>query len=199
MFLIAPAVGILAALAAVVAEQLLAVVANIFLQKEITATVYSNLNFFLVAAAIIEESLKYFAASYVLQKKYGLQKYRFILSSAVAGFFFGLTEIYFVLLANGRKITDIAHLEGETLLSLAGVILLHVLAIFLMAALIATRREISGLGWLRIIIFPVFVHLFFNFLVIQRSGFTNWLIGIVFAITFLTSVAILAFNRRELD
>ncbi len=199
MFLIAPTIGVLSALAAVVAEQLLAVLANIFFQTEITSVVYANLSFFLIAAAIIEESLKYLSAAYVLRKIYALKKFRFIFASIIVGLFFGLTEIYFVLLANGKDIRQIPSLDGGTLFSLAGVLLLHVLTIFLMAVLIAKRREAASFGWLRTASFPIFVHLLFNFLVIQRSDFTNWLIGLVLAIAFVTAAATFASNSGKLD
>lgn len=197
IFIKAIFIGIIAALAAVVLEQLLAVAANVFLQREITSLVYTNLSFFLVAAAIIEEGSKYFFINYGLRRLRNLGKFRFVLSAAIAGLFFGLTEVYFVLLANGRQIADIGRLGKETLFSLAGVLLLHTLTILLMAALISTRRRESRLGWLKILIFPVLVHLLFNFLVIQRSGFTNWLIALVLAITLLASVAVFAFNREK--
>lgn len=199
IFLGAPIVGILTALAAVVAEQLLAVGANVIFQKEIILDVYNHLDFFVVVAAVIEESFKYFAASRVLHRIFGFRGARFVFSAMLAGVFFGLTEAYFVLLADGKKISDVGSLGSEDLFSLAAVILTHALTALLIAVLIASRRKRTGLDALKTIIPPTFVHLLVNFLVIQKGDFTNWLVGIVLGIVFFASLSIMAFNFRELD
>ncbi|MDI6777617.1 MAG: hypothetical protein QMD77_00335 [Patescibacteria group bacterium] len=192
-------IGIIAALAAVIAEQFLAVTASLFFQREIMPAVYANLNFFLVAAAIIEEAIKYFAASRILRRIFGLERFKFIFAAVTAGLFFGLTEAYFILLSNGKKISDIKSLDGETLFSLLTVILTHVLTTLLISVLIAGRQEKNRLDALKTILPPTFVHLLVNFLIIQKGDFTNWLVGIVLGTTFVTSAAIIMFNLRELD
>lgn len=195
----APIVGVLTALAAVVAEQLLAVIANIILQREIVLDVYAHLGFFLVAAAIIEEILKYFSVSYILRRTFSLKRFKFIFAAVIAGAFFGLTEIYFVLLANGRRVQDIKIMDGEILFSLLTILLVHIATILLMAALISTRAKKTRLDALRTIAPAAFVHLLVNFLIIQKGDFTNWLIGITLGIVFVASLGIVAFNVRGLD
>lgn len=199
VFLGAPVVGILTALAAVVAEQLLAVIANIIFQREIVLDVYTHLGFFLVAAAIIEEILKYFSVSYILRRTFSLRRFKFIFAATIAGAFFGLTEIYFVLLANGRRVQDIKIMGGEVLFSLLTILLVHIATILLIAALISTRAQKTKLDALRTIAPAAFVHLLVNFLIIQKGDFTNWLIGIALGIVFIVNLSIIASNFQELD
>ena len=199
IFLGAPIVGILIALSAVVIEQLLAVGANIIFQKEIVLDVYTHLSFFLIAAAIIEESLKYFSAIYVLRQNFSLKRFRFVFAAAISGLFFGLTEVCFILLANGKKFRDIGTLDKETNFSLLAVILVHTLTMLFIAALVASRKDKVRLAALRTIIPPALIHLLLNFLIIQKGDFTNWLIGITLGITFVTILSIIVFNIRELD
>lgn len=195
----APIVGVLTALAAVVAEQLLAVIANIILQREIVLDVYVHLGFFLVAAAAVEEILKYFSVSYILRRTFSLRRFKFIFAATIVGAFFGLTEIYFVLLANGRRVQDIKIMGGEVLFSLLTILLVHIATILLMAALISTRVQKTKLDALRTIAPAAFVHLLVNFLIIQKGDFTNWLIGIALGIVFIASFGIVVFNVRGLD
>jgi len=203
VFLGAPVVGILTALAAVVAEQLLAVVVNIIFQKEIVLDIYTHLGFFLIAAAVIEESLKYFSAIYILRRIFGLKRFRFILSAMLAGLFFGLTETYFVLLANGKGIRDIGILGNETLFSLTAILLVHILTTFLIAVLIAVliagRGGETKLTALKTIVPAAFIHLLFNFLIVQKRDFTNWLVGITLGIVFVVNLFIIIFNFQRLD
>lgn len=199
IFLGAPVVGILVALAAVVSEQLLAVAVNIIFQKEIVLDVYTHLSFFLVSAAVIEEGLKYLSAVYILRRILGLKRFKFIFSAIIAGLFFGLTETYFILLANGKGIRDIGILDNETLFSLTAILLVHILTAFLIAVLIAGRGRETKLTALKTIVPAAFIHLLFNFLIVQKGDFTNWLVGIVLAITFVANLSIIALNFRELD
>lgn len=199
IFLGAPLAGILMALASVVAEQFLAVIAGIVSQKEIVLDVYKNLSFFLVASAIIEEGFKYFSAVFVLRRYLNLRRFKFIAASATAGLFFGGSEVYLILLTNGKKIWDIRGLDSNTLFSLSAVVLLHILTYLLISALIANRGENTRFQALKTILLPTFIHLLFNFLVIQKGDFTNWLVGIVLGITFLVSFFITLFNFRKLD
>lgn len=195
----APLTGILTAFAAVVFEQFLAVAAGIISQKEVVLDVYNNLSFFLVTAAIIEESLKYFSAIFVLMNFLNLHRFKFVTASVVTGLFFGLTEAYLILLTNGKKIQEIRSFDSSTLFSLAAVVLLHILTFFLISSLIASREKETKFQALRTITLPVLIHLLFNFLIIQKGDFTNWLVGIVLGITFLISFSIIAFNFRKLD
>ena|SRR4030042_4569961 len=194
-----PLVSVLTALAAVVAEQLLAVIVNIISRKEIVLDVYTNLNFFLVGAAIIEESLKYFALSHIFRKIFNLRRFTFIFSAAIAGLFFGLTEVFLILAANGKEIGDLKIIGGETLFSLIVVILVHILTALLMGMLIASRDETARFRAPKTIALPIFIHLLVNFLIIQKGDFTNWLIGIVLGIVLLTNISILVFKLKKLD
>jgi hypothetical protein len=197
IFLGAPLAGILMALASVVAEQFLAAAINIFSGKEVILDVYTHLGFFLVAAAIIEESFKYFSAVFVLRRYLGLRRFKFVAASAIAGIFFGAAEIYLILLTSGKRIWDIGSLDSNTFFSLSAVFVLHIFTFFLISALIASREKEARLGALRTIVPPAFIHLLFNFLIIQKGDFTNWLVGIVLGITFLVSLATIAFNFRK--
>lgn len=199
IFLVAPILGVLTALAAIIAEQLLSVGANIFLKIEIIPSAFAHLGFFIVAAAIIEESCKYIAATRVLRRNFGLRGFKFIFAAVVTGLFFGLTEAFLVLLANGKKVSDIGSLGSETTFSLAIVILTHILTMIFIGALIAGRREKSKLDALKTIIPPAFVHLLVNFLIIQKGDFTNWLIGITLGIVFIANLLIITFSFRRLD
>lgn len=199
IFFSAPLVGILTALAAVIAEQLLAVGANIFFQKEIVLDVYNHLGFFVIAAAFIEESFKYFAVNRVFRQIFSLKRFKFIFAALLGGLFFGITEIYFVLLSNGNNILDFRTLDGETLFSLLTVIAVHVLTILLIAVLIASRREETRLAALKTIIPPVFVHLFVNFLIIQKGDFTNWLIAVTLGMVFAVNLVVITIKFRKLD
>lgn len=191
--------GILMALASVVAEQFLAGAINIFSGEEVVLNIYTHLGFFLVAAAVIEESLKYFSAVFVLRRYLGLERFKFVAASAIAGLFFGGAETYLILLTSGKKIWDIGNLDSATSFSLLAVVFLHILTFFLISVLIASREKEARFGALRTIIPPAFVHLLFNFLIIQKGDFTNWLIEIVLGITFLISIFVIIFNFRRLD
>jgi hypothetical protein len=195
----APIVGILTALAAVVAEQLLAVAVNIFFHKEIILDVYAHLGFFVISAAIIEEAFKYFSLSYIFRQIFDLRRFKFIFAALFSGLFFGLTEAYLILLTNGKKISEIGTLGGDTLLALFSVILVHILTIFLIAVLIAAGGKEKRFRALRIIVPPTLVHLLYNFIIIQKGNFTNWLVVLVLGIVFLAGLVILVFNLRDLD
>jgi len=199
IFIGAPLVGILTALASVVFEQFLALIVNIVSQKEIVLDVYTHLNFFLVASAFIEESFKYLLAIFVLRRYLNLNRFKFIAASAFAGLFFGGTEIYFVLLANGKKIWDIYSLDSDTLFSLSAIVCLHVLTYLLISVFIASQKKNKGFQFIRTLIFPVFIHLLFNFLVIYKGNFTTWLVEIVLGIALVINLAVIIFNFRELD
>ncbi|OGI27580.1 MAG: hypothetical protein A2359_04610 [Candidatus Moranbacteria bacterium RIFOXYB1_FULL_43_19] len=193
-----PLAGILTALVSVVAEQFLAAAINIFSGREVVLDVYTHLGFFLVAAAIIEESFKYFSAVFVLRRYLGLNRFKFVSASLIAGIFFGGAETYLVLLTNGKRIWEIGSLDGNTFFSLSALVLLHILTYLLISVLIASREEKAKFQALRTIIFPILIHLLFNFLIIQKGDFTNWLVEIVLGITFLVSFVIIAFNFRKL-
>lgn len=195
----APLVGILTAFASVVVEQFLAIAVNIIFQKEIVLDVYTHLSFFLVASTIIEESLKYFSAVFVLRRYLNLRRFRFIAAALIAGLFFGAMEIYFILLANGKGIRDVSNLDGNIFFSLSAIGLLHILTFFLISSFIASWGKETGFQAVKIIVPPVFIHLFFNFLVIQKGDFTNWLLGIFLGIIFIINLFIIAFDFCKLD
>ncbi len=191
-------IGILTALAAVIAEQLLAVLANIFWQREIIFDFYGQLGIFLVIAAVIEEGFKYLAIVSILRKKINLQGIKLCLGSLTLGLFFGLTEIFLIYISNENLAGGRALAPG-VIFSLVTVVLLQSLTTLLAASMIASRIFSGKLSALKILFFPVLIHLLYNFLVIQKSNFTNWLVGIVLGITFAVSLGIIAFNFRQLD
>ncbi|MFA5926311.1 MAG: PrsW family glutamic-type intramembrane protease [Parcubacteria group bacterium] len=194
-----PIVGVLIALGAVVAEQLLAVIAAVLFQKEIMLDVYNHLGFFIVAAAVIEEAFKYIAVSQILRKIFDLRGMKLIFSAIMAGLFFGLTEVFLVLVSNGKNITDIKNLGNDTLFSLLTVILVHILTIFMISVLVAVRREDKIFNAFKIIIPPTLVHLLYNFLVIQKGEYTIWLVSVTLAVVFLVDLFILFFSFRDIN
>jgi hypothetical protein len=190
--------GIFAALFAVLAEQLLAVLVSIFWKKEIVFDFYGHLGIFLIAAAIIEESLKYSAIFFLFQEKFGLERTKLWTASLIFGLFFGLTEIILIVISN-EKLADLSALSPEIIFSLATIVLIQALNALLIGAFLASRFFSGKFASLKILFFPVLIHLLYNFLIIQKSNFTNWLVGIVLGITFVTSLVIITFNFRELD
>ena len=190
--------GILTALAAVIAEQLLAVLVNIFWQKEIVFNYYGQLGIFLVIAAVIEEGFKYLAIVSIIRKKINLYGLKLCLGSLVLGYFFGLTEIFLIFISNENLVSGGA-LTSSVIFSLVTVVFLQSFAALLTGSMIASRIFSGKLSVLKIIFFPVLIHLLYNFLVIQKSNFTDWLVGIVLGITLVIGLVIIAFNFRELD
>jgi hypothetical protein len=190
--------GILTALAAVIAEQMLAVLVNIFWQREIVFSYYGQLGIFLVIAAVIEEGFKYLAIVSIIRKKINLYGLKLCLGSLALGFFFGLTEILLIFISNENLASGRA-LDSSVIFSLVTVVLLQSLAALLAGSMIASRIFSGKLSVLKIIFFPVLIHLLYNFLVIQKSNFTDWLVGIILGITLVISLVIIVFNFRELD
>jgi hypothetical protein len=190
--------GILTALAAVLAEQLLAVMANIFWQKEIIFDYYGRLGIFLVIAAVIEESFKYLAIISIIRKKINLRGIKLCLGSLALGLFFGLTEVYLIFISN-ENLAGARALDHSVMFSLVTVVIVQSLTALLAGSMIAGRIFAGKISVIKIIFFPVLIHLLYNFLVIQKSNFTSWLVGIVLGMTFVISIAIITFNFRELD
>ncbi|MDP1845894.1 MAG: hypothetical protein Q8L09_04065 [Candidatus Moranbacteria bacterium] len=190
--------GIFAALFAVFAEQLLAVLVSIFWKKEIIFDYYGHLGIFLIAATLIEEGLKYSAIYFLFKEKFDLERARLWAASLTFGLFFGLTELLLIIISN-EKLADLSALSPEVIFSLATIILIQALNALLIGAFLASRFFSGKFIVLKILFFPVLIHLLYNFLIIQKSNFTNWLVGIVLGITLITSLVIIAFNFRELD
>ena len=199
IFLKTPLLGILTAILAVVLEQLLAVAAGAFWQKEIVFSFYSQLNYFIVAAVIIEEGLKYLAIRYPLRKIFAIRGLRLAIGSFLTGFFFGITEIWLIVMSDKNYLVSLRSHDTETLFSFSAIVLLQALTAFLTGSLIAIRSSDSRGSALKILFFPVLVHVLFNFLVIQKGYFTKWLEIITLALTFLLGSLILIFNFRKLD
>jgi|GEM_PF-937060 len=199
LFLKTPILGILTAFLAVVAEQLLAVLADIFWKKEIILSSYDKIGFFLVSAVIIEESLKYLAIKHPLRKNFGLIRWKFIAGSAITGFFFGLTEIAFINMSNNNYLTSLRTHDPEIIFSAVSIILIQTLTALLIGSLISSQVFSPRLAGLKTLFFPAFIHLLFNFLIIQKGNFTDWLVVITLAITFFISLAILTINFKKLD
>jgi hypothetical protein len=194
-----PILGVITAFLAVVAEQLIAVIADLFWHKEIVFSSYGRISFFLLAAVIIEEALKYLAIRFPLRKNFSLSGMKFIFGSLLTGLFFGLTEVWLVTVSDGEYLSGLRSHNPEIIFSLAGIILIQALTAFLTGSLIASQVFNSRLSALKILFFPVFIHLLFNFLIIQKGYFTNWLVIITLVLTFLISSLVLAFNFRRLD
>lgn len=199
LFLTTPLLGILTAFLAVIAEQLLAVLANLFWKKEIIFPFYDNVGFFLISAVIIEEGLKYLAIKYPLRINFGLRKWKFIAGSTVTGFFFGLTEIAFIGMSDDNYLISLRAHDPETLFSAATIVLIQTLTALLIGSLISGQVFSPRLTGLKTLFFPVFIHLLFNFLIIQKGNFTDWLVVITLAITFFINLTILALNFKKLD
>src|SRR3989339_397308 len=126
-----------------------------------------------------------------------------LLGAPLAGVLMALESVaaekFLILLTNRKKIWDIGSLDSDTLFSLSAIGLLHILTFFLISALIASRERNVRFLAMRTVVPPAFIHLLFNFLVIQKGEFTSWLVGIVLGITFLINISIIIFNIRKLD
>lgn len=150
--------AVVSAVLAIVAEQILAVFASILWQKEIILEFYSQLTWFLVAAAVIEESLKYWAICSAVGKKFELQKAKLIFSAVSLGLAWGIFE------------AGLAVYSGNAgYLPLFLLVLLHTLTAFLIGTLISTGAASGRLKHLKILFLPVIVHLLFNLLIIKLA------------------------------
>ena len=190
--------AVVVAALAVLFEQAIALAISIFQQKEIIFAFYSHFTFFLAGAAVIEEVLKYGAIFFVLRNNFNSRGGHFIFLSALLGFVWGIFESALVLFSNQNAFSQLQAGNSEIIFSLATVIAIHTLTAFLMGLFISTGTFTGRLKHLKVVIFPVLVHLLFNFLIIQKGDFTNYLIIISIALVFLTGMSILLFNFKKL-
>jgi hypothetical protein len=182
----------------IVIEQLIAAMVSAFWQREIVLESYMHFTWFLAFSAAIEEISKYWAIYFVIRKNFGLQKIRLVLASFFLGTLWGVLEIGLVLVSDQKVFSAFQSGDMEIIFSFATVIALHALTAYLMGIFISAETFSGRLKHLKIIFFPVLIHLLFNFLVIQKSGFTNYLIVFSLAAFFLIGTSILALNSKRL-
>jgi hypothetical protein len=183
---------------AIIIEQSIAAAVAIFWQIEIIQDSYSHFTWFLAVAAIIEEISKYWAVAYVIRKNFQLEKGRFILASLFLGAMWGVFEIGLVLFANQAALSELRAGNSQIIFSFSSIIALHTLTACLMGIFISAETFSAPLKYLKIMFFPVIIHLLFNFLIIQRGGFTNFLTILILSIALLTGSTILAFGFKKL-
>jgi hypothetical protein len=183
---------------AIVIEQLAAATASAFWQREIVLESYLHFTWFLAFSAAIEEISKYWAVYFVIRKKFGLEKTNFVFASLFLGATWGIFEIALILFADQRVFWALQSGKPEVIFSFATVIALHTLTAYLMGVFISAETFSGRLKHLKIIFFPALVHVLFNFLVIQKSGFTSYLIVFSLATFFLIGTLILALNSKRL-
>jgi hypothetical protein len=190
--------AIVSAALAIVVEQLVAAVVSAFWQREIVLESYTHFTWFLAFSAAVEEISKYWAVYFVIGKKFGLEKMKFIFASLLLGAVWGIFEIGLVLFANQKALIEFQAGNPQVLFSFGSIIALHTLTAFLMGTLVSSSQSSGKLKHLQIILFPVFLHILFNFLVIQKGDFTNYLTIATLAIGYLAGLLVLAFNFKKL-
>jgi hypothetical protein len=183
---------------AVIVEQAVAAAAYFFWQTEPVLDSYSYFTWFLVFAAAIEEISKYWAVYFVIRKRFGLEKVKFVLASFLLGASWGIFEIALVLFASRKTLVEFQTGDPEVIFSFASIIALQALTAFLMGTFISANTFSGQLKHLKNLFFPVFIHLLFNFLIIQRGTFTNSLIIIALTLFYLIGISILFFSRKKL-
>ena len=191
--------GILTAFAAIIAEQLLAVFAAIISGREIISGQYSRLTDFIVLAALIEEGLKYAALWYVVREKFSVSGKKFVFAGFLVGLFFGITEIGLILFSDPQVTNSLRNFDRGTVFSLSSIVLVQAAATLLMGSLIAVQEEVKRFTYLKILFFPVAIHLLYNFLIIQKGNYTEFLVWAVLGVTYFVSFATIVFNYRKLD
>jgi hypothetical protein len=190
--------ALVSAALAIVAEQLVAAAASLFWQREIIFESYMHFTWFLAFSAIVEEISKYWAVYFVIRKKFGLEKFKFILASLFLGAVWGIFEIGLVLFSDQKILSAFHSGDPQVFFSFGTIIALHSLTAFLMGVFISTTERASWLKHIQIILFPVFLHILFNFLIIQKSGFTDFLTIATLGIGYLVGLLVLGFNFRKL-
>jgi hypothetical protein len=190
--------GIVSAALAILVEQMLAAAVSIFWQREIVLESYTHFTWFLAFAAIIEEISKYWAVYFVIRKKFNLEKIKFVLASLFLGAVWGIFEIGLVLFANQKALLQFKSGNPEIVFSFALIVSLHALTAFLMGIFISAETFAGRLKFLKILFFPLLLHLLFNFLIIQKGDFTDYLLLISIGIVFLVGTSVLSFNFKKL-
>jgi len=190
--------AVVSAALAIVAEQLVAAAASFFWQREIIFESYMHFTWFLAFSATVEEISKYWAIYFVIRNKFGLEKIKFILASLLLGAAWGIFEVGLVLFSDQKILAAFRSGNPQIIFSFGSIIALHTLTAFLMGTLISSNKSSSRLKHFQIILFPVFLHILFNFLIIQKGDFTNYLTVAALAISFLAGLIVLAFNFKKL-
>lgn len=183
---------------AIIVEQLVAAFFSIFEQKEIVLESYMHFTWFLAFSAVVEEVSKFWAIYFVIRSKFDLQKSSFVLASILLGAAWGILEIGLVFFTDPKYYSEFQSGNMEIIFTLVSVIALHALTAFLMGIFISAGTFSGWLKNLKILFFPVLLHLLFNFLIIQKGDYTNYLVVISLAIPFLIGLGILAFSWRRL-
>ncbi|MFA5871838.1 MAG: hypothetical protein WC858_03880 [Parcubacteria group bacterium] len=196
IFFTIPFLGIITALLGAIIEQALAVFVGILWQKELVFNFYNNLSLFLIASAAIEEILKYSAIYFILKGKFFLRGLRLVLASLLLGLFWGITEVILIAYSQPQYATGILNFKSDDFLSAVFVMLLHALTAFTMGVIISTAIFSRYLFSIRVILLTIFIHLLFNFLIIQQGNFTNILVEVIFGIVFAVDLIILAANFK---
>ena len=190
--------AVVAALA-ILLEQILAIGANIFWQKEIIFEFYSRFTWFLISAAAIEEILKYTAIYFVIRGTWNTRGKEFIFLSTLLGSGWGIFEVLLILFLRQGYYTDFFNRNPETIFFLSAIVAVHALTTYLMATLVASAAFSGSLKHLKILFFPFLAHLLFNFLIIQKGEYANILVIMSFAVVFLAGLSVLFLNFRRLD
>ena len=183
---------------AIVAEQLVAAAASAFWQREIVLESYMHFTWFLAFSAAIEEISKYWAVYFVIKNRFGLQKIKFVLASLFLGAIWSIFEIGLILFSDQKIHSALQAGNPEIIFSFATLIALHSLTALLMGVFISSNTFTGRLKHLKILFFPILVHILFNFLIIQKGDFTNYLTVITLSIGLLAGLVVLAFNFRKL-
>lgn len=199
LFLKVSLLGIFTAFFAVIAEQLVAVLAQIFLNQEIILSNYQNLTWFILLAVIIEEGSKYAILRYVMLDKFAVRGKKLVLLSFLMGLFFGLSEIGLIVFASSEVGSLLARFDREIIINLSSIVLIQSATSLLMGSLLATRQDKTKLSLINILIFPIFIHLLYNYLIIQKGNYTDFLVLFVLAFSYLLSFIVIVYNFRELD
>lgn len=183
---------------AIVVEQLIAAMASAYWQKEVVLDSFKHFTWFLAVSAIVEEVSKFWAVYFVIHRKIKLEKIKLILASFFFGAVWGLFELGLILFSDPNVASAFQAGNPEILFSFGSIIALHALTAFLMGILISANSISGKLSHINVMLFPILMHLLFNFLIVQKGDFTNYLVIISLSITFLAGIIVFAFNFRKL-
>ena len=190
--------AIISAALAILVEQLVAAIVSAFWQREIIFESYMHFTWFLAFSAAVEEVSKYWAIYFVIRRNFDLEKLRFVLASLLLGSVWGIFEIGLVLFSDQKALSAFQAGNPQLLFSFITIIALHALTAFLIGTLISTNASSSRFRHVKIILFPVLLHILFNFLIVQKGNFTDLLTIAVLAIGYLAGIIVLAFNFKKL-
>jgi len=190
--------ALVSAALAIVAEQLVAAMVSLFWQREIVFESYMHFTWFLAFSAVVEEISKYWAIYFVIRNKFGLEKIKFILASLFLGAAWGIFEIGLVLFSDQKVLAAFRSGNPQILFSFGTIVALHTLTAFLMGTFISSSDNLGKFRHLQIILFPALLHILFNFLIIQKGDFTDYLTIATLAIGLLAGLIVLSFNLKKL-